>query len=114
MLKGKTPFEILFNNLPSYFHLKSFVRLAYVHDHGMPKEKFRARDISMFSYIIPMEKKVGSFMIYKHKNFSHLGMFNLLNLNFRFHLLYFLLHSLVLHLVTLVRQHGCLSVTAHS
>lgn len=43
MLKGKTTFEMPFNKSLSYSHLKSFGCLAHVHDHGLPKEKFRAR-----------------------------------------------------------------------
>lgn len=33
---------MLFNKPPSYYHLKSFECLAYVHDYGIPKDKFRA------------------------------------------------------------------------
>lgn len=43
MLKGKTQFELLFNKVPSYSHIKNYGCLAYVHDHGLPKDKFRSR-----------------------------------------------------------------------
>jgi len=43
ILKGKTPYEILFKTPPSYEHLKIFGCLCYAYNHQRPKDKFESR-----------------------------------------------------------------------
>lgn len=40
ILKGKTPFELLYGNAPSYSRIKVLGCLAFVGDHKLPKDKF--------------------------------------------------------------------------
>ena len=44
ILKGKTPYEILFQPPPSYEHLKMFGYLCYAHNHQRSKDKFGSRN----------------------------------------------------------------------
>ena len=43
VLKGKTPYEILFGQLPSYNHIRTFGCLCYVHRQLRDKDKFASQ-----------------------------------------------------------------------
>lgn len=57
LLNGKTLFELLHGKLPSYSHIRSFGCLAHVHDHKLPKDKFRARSRVCIFLEYPFNKK---------------------------------------------------------
>lgn len=57
LLKGKIPYELLHGKLLSYSHLQSFGCLAYIHDHDLPKDKFRARGRVCIFLGYPFNKK---------------------------------------------------------
>lgn len=65
LLNRKTPFEMLHDKIPPYTQVKIFNYLAFVHDHPLPKDKFRPC-VSM-SY--PFGKKEWRFF-FIHKRIS--------------------------------------------
>lgn len=68
VLKGKATFEFLFHKSPSFSHIKSFGCLAYVHDHGFPKDKFQSRGRKcVFFGISIWEKRLEFFYLQAHE-----------------------------------------------
>lgn len=57
LLNGKTPFEMLHDRVPPFTQLKIFCCLAFVHDHSLPKDKFRARSRPCVFIGYPFGKK---------------------------------------------------------
>lgn len=56
VLKGKTPYELLYNKVPSLDHLKVLGCLAYATNTG-PKDKFSARFIPSIFIGYPLTQK---------------------------------------------------------
>lgn len=57
LLKAKMPYELLHGKMLSYSHIRSFGCLAYVHDHDLPRDKFRARSRVCIFLGYPFNKK---------------------------------------------------------
>ena len=57
VLKGKTPYEILFGQLPSYNHIRTFGCMCYVHRQLRDKDKFASRSRRCVSVGYPFDKK---------------------------------------------------------
>lgn len=79
LLKGKTPFKLLHGPLPTYSHISVFGCLAYVHDHDLPKDKFRSRTRLCVFLGYPHGKKGWKFMIWGVRNSLGLEMQILMN-----------------------------------
>ena len=57
ILKGKTPYEILFKSQPSYAHLRIFGCLCYAYHNQRPKDKFEPRSRKCIFVGYPHGKK---------------------------------------------------------
>ena len=56
-LDGKTPYEILYGQAPSYKHIRTFGCLCYAHDQNQDKEKFGSRSRKCIFVGYPFGKK---------------------------------------------------------
>ena len=56
-LKGRTHYEILFHDKPSYNHLHIFGSLCYMYNFQRPKDKFGARSRRCIFFGYPYGKK---------------------------------------------------------
>lgn len=57
VLKGKSPYEVLFDKRPPYDSLRVFGSLCYVHKRGRSKEKFGERSRKCVFVRYPFGKK---------------------------------------------------------
>jgi len=58
ILKGKTPYEILFDAQPTCDHIKAFRCLCYAHKYQRQKDKFASRSTKCIFVGYPFGKKV--------------------------------------------------------
>ncbi|KAJ8645102.1 hypothetical protein MRB53_006850 [Persea americana] len=57
LLDGKTPYEILYEQVPTYKHIRIFGCLCYVHDRNRDKDKFASRSRKCIFVGYPFGKK---------------------------------------------------------
>ncbi|KAJ8633298.1 hypothetical protein MRB53_026634 [Persea americana] len=57
LLDGKTPYEILYGQVPTYKHIRIFGCLCYVHDRNRDKDKFASRSRKCIFVGYPFGKK---------------------------------------------------------
>ena len=56
-MDGKTPYEILYGQAPSYKHIRTFGCLCYAHDQNRDKDKFASRSLKCIFVGYPFGKK---------------------------------------------------------
>ena len=56
-MDGKTPYEILYGQAPSYKHIQTFGCLCYAHDQNRDKDKFASRSRKCIFVGYPFGKK---------------------------------------------------------
>ena len=57
LLDGRTPYEILYGQAPSYKHIRTFGCLCYAHDQNRDKDKFSSRSRKCIFVRYPFGKK---------------------------------------------------------
>lgn len=57
VLDGKTPYEVLFGQPPSYNHIETFRYFCYAHKLNWVKDKFTSKSIKYMFVGYPFEKK---------------------------------------------------------
>ena len=104
VLKGKTPYEILYGKRPSYGMLRTFGCLCYVHTRSRDKVKFGPRSKKCVFVGYPYGKKAWRIFDLETEKFLQVVMFGFKKIFFHS----FTIHQrLLLHAMTLLTMTGC-------